>query len=142
MCLVCLVCIMCHCSHTAHALLMHAPFIHCSHTPHVSELAAATKRKTAQELTMSKTPAVTERRIVVAAPAKNALSNFVGKSTGTWLELHPQLQALRKVVSYFTLDEVWRYLLCHNQMEQNQQLANEIQVSGGSNSVASAHCDL
>jgi len=121
---------------------MHAPFIHCSHTPHVSELAAATKRKTAQELTMSKTPAVTERRIVVAAPAKNALSNFVGKSTGTWLELHPQLQALRKVVSYFTLDEVWRYLLCHNQMEQNQQLANEIQVSGGSNSVASAHCDL
>ena len=81
---------------------------------------------------MSKTPAVTERRIVVAAPAKNALSNFVGKSTGTWLELHPQLQALRKVVSYFTLDEVWFNLLCHNQMEQNQQLANEIQVSGGS----------
>ena len=94
------------------------------------------------ELGDSKTPAVTDTRIVIAAPAKNALSNFVGKSTGTWLELHPQLLALRKVVSYFTLDEVWKHLLCHNQMEQNQQLANEIQVSGGSDSVASVHCDL
>ena len=119
---------------------MHPPFIHCSHTPHVRELARATKRKTAQKLTMSKllelgdskTPAVTETRMVVADPAKNALSKFVGKPTGSWLVLQPQLVKLRKVVSFFTLDEVWKNLLCHNKMEQNQQLADEIQVSGGS----------